>query len=203
MRVHLHVNFLAHFYLSGQDENLLIGNFIADGVKGSRYNDYPNEIRKGILMHRFIDHYTDTHAVVRTSKQRLWNDYRHFAPVIIDVFYDHFLAANWNKYHSQGLADFAQGVYAVLEKAEEVLPAKYKSMLPYMKRYDWLNTYAHVEGIHEVLTGMSRRTAHVSGMENASKALTAHYEDFQSEFEMFFPQLQDSSAAFLRNYANP
>jgi len=197
------VNFLAHFYLSGQDENLLIGNFIADGVKGSRYNDYPNEIRKGILMHRFIDHYTDTHALVMTSKQRLWNDYRHFAPVIIDVFYDHFLAANWNQYHSEELIDFAQSVYVVLENAEEVLPLKYKNMLPYMKRYDWLHTYAHVDGIHEVLTGMSRRTTHVSGMEKASKALTEHYNDFQSEFEAFFPQLQESSAAFLRNYANP
>lgn len=194
------MNFLAHFYLAGRNSDLLIGNFIADAVKGSRYNDYPEGIRMGILMHRHIDHYTDTQAVVRESKHRLWTEFQHFAPVIVDVFYDHFLAANWEKYSPQILGEFAFNVYSVLEEAEAHLPDKPRLMLPFMKKHDWLSSYAHVEGIRQVLTGMARRTSHVSGMEKASIALEQHYELYQKEFELFFPELIASSNDFINNY---
>lgn len=197
------VNFLAHFYLSGNNSDLLVGNYIADAVKGSRFNNYPPGIRKGILMHRHIDHYTDTHEIVRLSTHRLRADFRHYAPVIVDVFYDHFLAVKWNTYNNLDLRDFAIDVYEKLEAAKEFLPDKPAQMLPYMKKYDWLSSYAYIEGIHQVLNGMSRRTPYVSGMERASFALKEHYSAFEQEFDLFFPKLELSCTEFLREYQEP
>jgi len=194
------MNFLAHFFLAGTSHDLLIGNFIADAVKGSKHRDYPEGIRKGILMHRFIDHYTDTHPVVTETKKRLRSEFHHYAPVISDVFYDHYLAASWEKYHSVPLHEYSQQVYAILESSAELFPDKSRYMLPFMKKHDWLGTYAHIEGIHSVLSGMAQRTPYPSGMEKASIALRADYDLYKLEFEDFFPDLVLSTQRFVDDY---
>ena len=98
------MNFLAHIYLSGEDEGITIGNFIADGIKGKKYLSYPASIQKGILLHRGIDSFTDSHPTVRQSTARLHENYGHYSGVIVDILYDHFLAKNWEEYHEQDLA---------------------------------------------------------------------------------------------------
>lgn len=196
----LGMNYLAHFYLSGSDTGLLLGNFLADGVKGSKYLAYSQEIQKGIRMHRFIDQYTDTHEITELTKARLRPEFHHYAPVIQDVFYDHFLAANWKDFHPQPLSEFAQDVYAKLEEHNELYPLKMQYGLKYMKMHDWLTSYATIEGIHGALTGMSRRTPYVSHMEVASLALARDYEAYHKEFNAFFPQLESACAAFLGAY---
>ncbi|MGB3774600.1 MAG: DUF479 domain-containing protein, partial [Leeuwenhoekiella sp.] len=92
------MNFLAHIYLSQYDEQVTIGNFIADGIKGSKYKQFPIPIQKGILLHRSIDAYTDAHHLVRKSTKRLHPHYHHYSGIIVDIFYDHFLAKNWSSY---------------------------------------------------------------------------------------------------------
>lgn len=190
------MNFLAHFYLSGNDTGLLQGNFLADAVKGKKYLDYSPEIRKGILMHRFIDHFTDTHPVTERTKKRLRPEFHHYAPVIVDVFYDHFLAAGWKNFSTVSLGEYARNVYRTLEENSEVFPEKSKYILKYMKMHDWLNAYASIEGIGVVLTGMSRRTPYVSGMERGAAALERDYEDCKKDFEEFFPLLQAAVSTF-------
>jgi acyl carrier protein phosphodiesterase len=92
------MNFLAHLHLSGNNPNIMLGNFMGDFVKGKSYRQqYEPEIIKGIELHRSIDEFTDSHPVVTESKNRLRPTYRHYSGVIVDVFYDHFLAANWNQ----------------------------------------------------------------------------------------------------------
>jgi acyl carrier protein phosphodiesterase len=194
------MNYLAHFYLSGNDTGLLLGNFLADGVKGNKYREYPAEIQRGIRMHRFIDQYTDTHEVTERTKARLRPKFHHYAPVIQDVFYDHFLAADWNRFHSQPLKQFAASVYGKLEADQASFPEKSRHMLKYMKMHDWLTSYASIEGIHAVLTGMSRRTPYVSHMEVASLALARDYDAYHQEFKAFFPQLEAACAEFLQTY---
>ena len=95
------MNFLAHIYLSGNNDMLKIGNFMADSVRGHHYLDYPDEIRKGILLHRYIDTFTDAHPIYRKSKHRLHEKYGHYSGVIMDIVYDHFLAKNWNNYSDE------------------------------------------------------------------------------------------------------
>lgn len=192
------MNFLAHFYLSGKDPGLLLGNFLADSVKGKKYLEYSAEIQEGILMHRFIDHFTDTHEVVMRTKQRLRPEFHHYAPVVADVFYDHFLAAEWKRYSDKDLGVYAAEVYARLEEHEMLFPEKSKFILKYMKQRDWLNAYASVEGIRIVLTGMSRRTPYVSHMEKGATALVKDYNEYKADFEEFFPVLEAACKKWLQ-----
>jgi acyl carrier protein phosphodiesterase len=184
------MNFLSHIYLSGDSEGLMIGNYIADSVKGSAFNDFPDEIRKGILLHRAIDTYTDRHPIVELSKQRLRPIYRKYAPVIVDVYYDHFLAANWQDYSPVSLRDFTEKVYRLMKTNAHSFPLKSQRFTHYMLEYDILNAYAELGGIHRVLQGMAGRAQFDSGMENAIHDLREHYVLFEREFREFFPELK-------------
>lgn len=184
------VNFLAHLYLSGDDPEVMVGNFIGDFVKGRKLRErFRPGIAAGIELHRAIDEFTDAHPVVDRSKQRLRPELRHYSPVVADMFYDHFLAANWNRYHREPLPLYAASVYRLLESYREVLPQGVKDMLPHMIRGNWLVSYANIEGIQRALNGMAARTPYESGMETATRLLRAHYNSFKEEFTEFFPEL--------------
>jgi acyl carrier protein phosphodiesterase len=185
------MNFLSHLYLSGDDTELLIGNYIADAVKGSEFKKYPEGVQRGILLHRSIDTFTDTHPVVDTSKQRLRPRYRKYAPVIVDIYYDHFLAVEWQRWHHQPLHDFSSAVYAILEQHRELLPFHSQRFLHYMRQYDILAAYSNIGGIQQVFNGMASRTTFESGMDNAVEELQSHYENFAAEFNLFFPDLRE------------
>lgn len=184
------MNFLAHAYLSGDDKKILVGNFIADFVKGKQaLNEFELQVIKGIELHRAIDAYTDSHAVVRESKNRLRGKYRHYAAVIVDVFYDHFLANQWKAFHHQKLTNFATATYQTIESFSDILPLPVKRMLPYMIKGNWLVGYSNVSGIGQALSGMASRTPYNSKMDEATQDLSAHYELFNEEFNRFFPEL--------------
>ncbi|WP_026934131.1 ACP phosphodiesterase [Christiangramia echinicola] len=183
------MNFLAHIYLSGDNDQIKIGNFMADSIKGKKYLKYPEEIQKGIVLHRAIDYYTDTHPVFKQSTKRLFSTYGHYSGIIVDIFYDHFLAANWRKYSGSQLEKYTLDFYALLENNFDILPSKVKSFLPYMINDNWLLSYASIEGIEKVLSGMNRRTGRKSDMHLATKELQEHYQDFQFEFEIFFDEV--------------
>src|SRR4051812_25235509 len=129
------MNFLAHAYLSGDSEELLIGNFIADAVKGSAINNYSGDIKNGILLHRSIDTFTDQHPVVHQSIVRLRPSYHKYAGVLVDIFYDHFLAKNWKDYSSVELNKFVSHVYRVMQDNFSQLPHRSQELLPYMIKY--------------------------------------------------------------------
>lgn len=184
------MNFLAHLYLSGDNPRVRIGNFIGDAIKGKNLAErFDVEIAQGIALHREIDWFTDTHAVVKESKDRLRPKYRHYAGVIVDIFYDHFLAKNWDHYSPQDLPDFAEECYRILRQHEPQLPEEVQYMLPYMIKGNWLVNYAQVDGIQRALSGMARRTRFESRMEESVTDLQNNYDDFKREFEVFFPQL--------------
>lgn len=184
------MNFLAHIYLSGKDEEITVGNFIADSIKGKRYLNYPPGIQKGILLHRAIDFYTDTHPVVRKSSARLFEKYRHYNGVIVDIFYDHFLAANWSEYSKIPLEDFVAHFYRLLEKNAQYLPGPVKNFFPYMVKDNWLLSYANLDGISRILYQMNIRTNKTVAMDRAADDLKEHYKEFEKEFRLFFPDVK-------------
>lgn len=184
------MNFLAHIFLSGANKEIVIGNFIADPVKGKKYLNYPPGIQKGILLHRAIDSYTDTHPVVRKSTARLYKNYSHYSPVIIDIFYDHFLAANWASYSNTSLEIFIADFYLLLKDNYEILPPSIQKLLPYMIEQNWLLSYASLEGIKQILYQMNMRTKGLSKMDRAINDLQENYSLFEEEFKTFFPDLQ-------------
>lgn len=183
------MNFLAHIFLSGDNELVTIGNFIADGIKGNDYKKFPVKIQIGILLHRNIDTFTDAHKTVRLSTKRLHNKYGHYSGVIVDILYDHFLAKNWDRYCDVPLEMYADNFYASLEKHYEILPQRIRKMMPHMLADNWLLSYASIEGITKVLEGMNRRTKNRSGMNMAVNELELFYNDFEAEFTQFFHEL--------------
>lgn len=184
------MNYLAHLFLSGNSEGLIIGNFIADSVKGSQFNQYPDDIKEGILLHRKIDSFTDKHVVVRQSKLRLMPYFHKYSTVIVDVFYDHFLAANWEEYSPVSLRAFSDSVYALLLEKSEKFPSRSRLFLRYMISYDILFEYRTIEGIGMALNGLSRRARFNSNMQLAHQNLRDDYEKYREEFDVFFKELQ-------------
>ena len=123
------MNFLAHIYLSCDNEDLLIGNFIADFIRNKEVPNFSPEVQKGIILHRQIDTFTDEHPLVKKGTHRLQNKHHKYAPVIVDVWYDYLLANNWDRYSGESLDDFCEGVYRILEKRMDDLPAKLQKRL--------------------------------------------------------------------------
>ncbi len=183
------MNFLAHLYLSPDNEDILLGNFIADAVKGKTFDNYKQGVKNGILLHRKIDKYTDNHPVFRNSSKRLNGKYRKYSGVIVDIFYDHFLAANWNNYSDVKIEEFVSKAYGILIKNILILPKRSKRILPFMITQNWLVNYANFKGLQRVFNGMSRRTPFNSGMENAVNDLKKDYELYEKEFSEFFPEI--------------
>jgi acyl carrier protein phosphodiesterase len=185
------MNYLAHIYLSGENEQIAIGNFIADGIRGKQYRTYDPQIQIGILLHRAIDSFTDAHPVVRQSTKRLHKNYSHYSGVIVDILYDHFLAKNWNHYSSIPLDIYVENFYDNLEQHFIILPNRIQRLLPHMISENWLLSYAKIEGIQKVLDGMNRRTKFKSEMNKATFELVTFYEAFENEFTEFFKELMN------------
>ena len=183
------MNFLAHIYLSFDDAEITIGNFIADSVRGKRYENYPEKIKNGILLHRAIDTFTDSHPIARQSSKRLHENHGHYSRVIVDIFYDHFLARNWYTYSVIPLERFTTDFYKLMETNHEILPEKIQHMMPYMIAGNWLLNYQHKEGVQRVLEGMNRRAKNPSTMRFAVQDLETHYDAFQDEFTELFEEL--------------
>ncbi|WP_103072624.1 acyl carrier protein phosphodiesterase [Aquimarina sediminis] len=184
------MNFLAHIYLSGEDPELKIGNFIADSVKGKKYLQYPQRIQQGITLHRKIDSYTDTHDTVKKSVSRLFPKYRHYSTVIVDILYDHFLAANWSEYSEIPLEKYVAEFYELLQEYHEILPKQIQNFAPYMIKDNWLLSYASIQGIGTVLHQMNQRTKNRSKMNFAVIELEQYYSEFDKEFRSFFEELE-------------
>ena len=190
------MNYLAHFYLSFHQEPLIIGNLLGDFARGRlehpRNAVYSDAIKTGIKLHRHIDSFTDEHAVVRACRSRLRAQFGHYSGVVIDMYFDYFLARHFSEFSPVALPHFATNIYAVLEKNRAVLPAEALPLVDSMQQYDWLTNYQYAEGMRRSFGGMSRRFAFLKGIENADEELFANeaiYEDF---FRQFFPELVET-----------
>lgn len=192
------MNFLAHLYLSGDSAQVMLGNFITDFIKGKALESYQRDVHLGILLHREIDSFTDRHRQVAASKKRLWHRHRHYSSVIVDIFYDHFLAKNWHEYSNSSLQDFASHAYSTIKSFDNLLPPRAKQVLPHMMANNWLVNYGKLEGVNRALQGMARRTSFRSSMETAVEDLQQDYEHFENDFRIFFPELAAHSMVCLR-----
>lgn len=184
------MNFLAHIYLSGDNDLVKIGNFMADSIRGHSYENYPGDIKKGILLHRSIDSFTDMHPIYRQSKHRLHEKYGHYSGVIMDIFYDHFLAKNWSSYSNEKLENYAEDFYLLLKGNYDELTDRAKGMMPYMIARNWLVSYATIEGLEMIMFQMDYRTKHRVAMDESIVELKLFYAEFESEFKLFFEELR-------------
>jgi acyl carrier protein phosphodiesterase len=191
------MNYLAHLYLSFGNEEIMVGNFIADAVKGKQILNFSGKIQEGIRLHRMIDEFTDNHPVVDNSKALVRRNYKKYSGVVIDMFYDHFLAANWADFSDESLQKFTKKSYQTLFKYYFIMPARMKKILPAMAAGNWLASYISIENIGLALMGMSHRTKFETGFENGAYDLRLHYNELLQDFRMFFPELISNSKDYI------
>ncbi len=193
------MNFLAHVFLSGSDKQLQVGNFIGDYVKGSSYTSYPHRIQQGILLHRAIDSFTDTHPKVMEAKQRLQPVFRLYSGIFVDMFYDHFLASQWQQFSPIPLKRFARRFYKSMLWHYRSLPPRVKGFLPHLIASNRLCVYATIKGLQQSLVIMESHTSLPHKNEEAIAILKENYEWFNKNFHEFFPELQTFAAAWIGN----
>lgn len=183
------MNYLAHIFLSGNDDEIIIGNFIGDYVKGKDYNLYSPNVKKGILLHRRIDSFTDRHKIVHQSMSYFAPRYHKYAGIIIDILYDHFLVVNWARFSPQLLEDFKDNLFDCLKYNYNILPDRVQFFLPSFIKNDWINIYRSIEGIINVLIRMSMRTTLPDYTDFAREVIRKYYVQLQSEFLTYFPDI--------------
>ena len=181
------MNFLAHLYLSGDNKQIRVGNFVGDWIKGNDYKKYPPDIQKGILLHRSIDYYTDSHPIVKQSKSRFNEKYHKYSGIIIDICYDHFLAKNWDSFSSVPLEEFTNSVKEDLYDNMHIFPEDLQEFIPRFMNHGWLESYNTIIGIEKVLEGMAKHTSLPDKTDDAILIFENDYEKFKSEFYEYFP----------------
>jgi acyl carrier protein phosphodiesterase len=183
------MNFLAHIFLSGNDNEIMIGNFIADYVKGKSYSRYKPKIQKGILLHRKIDEFTDKHEITKNLAILVKSKYKRHSGIVIDIFYDHFLCQNWYRYSSIPLDQYINNCHRVLLRNLWILPSTIKGFLPVLIAKNRLLSYSKVGGIQNALQIMSKYTSLPAESTYAIEILNANYKEFNDKFLIFFAEL--------------
>lgn len=193
------MNFLSHFILgSGKDEHI-VGNFLGDFVKGKDHNQYDKNIQDGIIMHRMIDSYVDNHESFLKSKRMIFHRYRHYAGVVVDVYYDYFLAKNWNQFTDLDMREFITRCYVTLSSHQEMMPFSAQVAFKHMEQGDWLTRYTNHEGLARTFLGLSKYIKRKTGIETAVEDLLLHEETFNKHFLEFFPDMVKKRDEFLQD----
>lgn len=177
----------------------MVGNYIADHVKGKDFENYPEGIKQGILMHREIDTFTDQHEIPMRGKERMYDRYGKYSAVLIDMFYDHVLAKEWSDYSPLPLKAFTASAYRILKNKQSIFPPAASRTLDWMSRGDWLSGYASLEGMAQSLSGISRRATFENQMNEAVVDLKRDYQLYKNDFEEFLPLLIKHLAPFYKD----
>jgi acyl carrier protein phosphodiesterase len=201
------MNWLAHAFLSKPDTEFRLGNLLADLVKGRERAAMSDEFLDGVRHHQAIDAFTDTHPNVHRSRARIGGDYRHATGILVDIFYDHFLALDWGRYSAEPLDAFTARLYGEIQTSTARFPAEARAALERMISEDRLGSYRRLDGIEASLRRVSlrlaARTGRDLGLERGVSALVANFEGLHGDFVEFFPQLQAHAAWSIEPSRSP
>jgi len=184
------MNYLAHAYLSFNDEQILVGNMVSDFVKGKKKFDYAEAIQKGITLHRAIDTFTDSHEATKIAKEVFRPCYRLYSGAFVDVAYDHFLATDLNEFNEESLQEFSENVYRILDRHMSNFPERFARMFPYMKSQNWLFNYRTRWGTESSFGGVVRRARYLEESDTAASLFEEHYDVLNQCYRAFFPDIK-------------
>lgn len=193
------MNWLAHVLLSEPTPEFRIGNLLPDLMGATELADLPPAFSPGVACHRLIDHFTDGHPLVRQSVRRVGSQYRRFAPILVDVFYDHFLTVSWKDYCATPLDRYLEEFYATFDSLRELLPSAVQPHLHRMRAENWLGSYGNLSGVRLTLERISRRFRRPVDLGGAVAELERNYDGLSTDFAAFFPELRAGVAAHLIN----
>jgi acyl carrier protein phosphodiesterase len=188
------MNYLAHAYFSNNNEALLLGNFIADHIRGNHFENFSEEIKKGIYLHRRIDQFTDEHPAFKQSKRIFYDGFERYSGVLVDIYFDHLLAKNFSRFAKVSLEEFTAQVYTVYQKNKDLLPEHSGKFLQYVLANNIYVAYSKIEGIEKVLFHLSHRIKHGVMLNTSVPLFLAHEQELQVLFEEF---IADAHKEFL------
>ena len=190
------MNWLAHLRLSPAPALVRLGNLCGDFVAGVELSTLHPQLQRGVQLHRAIDRFVDAHPVVQRARQRLQPPFRRFAGVLLDVWFDHFLARDWAQHgDGQSLPQFLADVHQDLRTHHTVLPAPLQRVAPRFCADGWLEGYASVDGIARVLGLMARRLTRPTPLAFGAELLRADYAAVERDFAALWPELVAFTAA--------
>ncbi|MGB0806296.1 MAG: ACP phosphodiesterase [Salibacteraceae bacterium] len=191
------MNFLAHFHLSGNNEEIAIGNFLGDFIRGTKPEELPPLIYKGLKLHRFIDEFTDSHHLVKQTNKILQPYFKKYTPVVSDVYFDYFLAHHFDDYSKISLRDYTYDVYELLCSNKSLLTPRASRFYDFMIVRDIFFEYGNKDGMQHVFRGLASRAKFESNMLEGVSILTKHEIELYKLFKGFYPELQQASATYL------
>lgn len=195
------MNYLAHVFLAANNPHAILGNLLGDFIKGrleNYSNIYNSVIIGGLQHHRDLDCFTDRHQIYQESKKKISAENRRYSGVIIDIYYDHFLAKNWLNFSEENLEDFTQKIYQILLDNYAILPVKLQNALPIMLKENWLLSYQTIEGINITFARLSRRIKRENHLPQATQDLITNYTQLELEFLAFFPEIMAFSESIKK-----
>jgi acyl carrier protein phosphodiesterase len=181
------MNFLFHMLLSGADEQLLVGNFMGDFVKGPLLERFEPRIRQGVILHRQIDSYAERHPLYRHSRQRLAAEYGRYRGVMVDIFFDYYLANDWDAWCDESFSDYLTRTHAVVERHHPALPEALQRVAPIIFE-ELLPSYATVAGIGSALSRLSRRLTRANPLHGGERELIRLHDELRYDFRAFAPE---------------
>ena len=181
------MNFLAHLYFAEKTPESMIGNMLADFIKGRAFQELSPPLQKAVLEHRQLDAYTDQHPVVKVSSNRLKENWGRYAPVLVDVFYDHYLASQWESFHHEPLEDFVHGFYTSYHEIRTDLPRQFTFPMDKMIESGRLLSYRTFAGVEESLLRMNQRMRKSADLQLSISDLQTHHDLLNEDFHHFFP----------------
>jgi acyl carrier protein phosphodiesterase len=176
------MNFLAHAFLAGDDPALIVGGVVGDWIKGLLPGPLPEDLARGVRLHRAIDRFAETHPAFRASRQRISAARRRYSGVLVDMFYDHLLARAWHDHHNANLRDYCTHVYALIGDRMSALPEPTHRALQMMAQENWLESYVRLEGIADVLARMSRRARQPNPLAGGEAEFLLDPDGFNRDF---------------------
>ncbi len=188
------MNYLAHAFLSNNDSHLLVGNFIADHLRGNNFGNLPSGIIKGIHLHRKIDTFTDTHPEFKKAKRIFYKGFEKHSGILVDIYFDHLLAKSFEKYSSTPLHEFSHAVYRIYADHTHHLPQSSSRFLDYVMKNNVYHAYASSEGIEKVLYHLSHRIQHNVQLDASMRLFEANESELIKSFDIFFT---DACKTFL------
>ncbi len=191
------MNFLAHAFLAGPNTTLQLGGLVGDFVKGPLPAGLPEDIAAGVRLHRLIDSFADSNPAFQKSRARVSPVRRRVGGIMVDLFYDHFLARHWQEYAAEPLEASTAGFYELLEANAAVLPSRFMAILPTMRRGNWLASYASTAAVSDALDRMARhRFSRPTSLAGAGEELLIDYAGFEADFREFLPAAQVFSSTW-------
>ena len=196
------MNFLAHAFLAGEDPALIVGGVAGDWIKGPLPGRLPADLARGVALHRAIDRFADEHPAFRASRSRISAARRRYSGVLVDIYYDHLLAAQWPPAGKPALTDYCRTIYRMVAERSGDLPETALPALRRMAAEDWLASYARLDGIADILQRMSRHARQPNPLAGGEAELVADMAGFDQDFRRWLPDAQDFASRWRAGHAD-